>query len=97
MFNKIGFVNDILSWPFWVPLSRLNFCAYLIHVEFIQYYFLTQEQPPFLQEVNLVNTKKNLMLKFKEINIIFELFIGLHVHRPRVYILLWLLFSKLAL
>ena len=25
-----GFVNRILSWPGWLPLSKLSFCAYLI-------------------------------------------------------------------
>ncbi|GFU10755.1 nose resistant to fluoxetine protein 6 [Trichonephila clavipes] len=26
-----GFVNSFLSWKFWIPLSRLTFCAYLVH------------------------------------------------------------------
>ncbi|GFY77750.1 nose resistant to fluoxetine protein 6 [Trichonephila inaurata madagascariensis] len=26
-----GIVNSILSWKFWIPFSRLTFCAYLIH------------------------------------------------------------------
>ncbi|GFS97804.1 nose resistant to fluoxetine protein 6, partial [Nephila pilipes] len=26
-----GIVNRILSWKFWIPLSRLTFCAYLLH------------------------------------------------------------------
>ncbi|GFT48275.1 nose resistant to fluoxetine protein 6, partial [Nephila pilipes] len=26
-----GIVNSILSWKLWVPMSRLTFCAYLIH------------------------------------------------------------------
>ncbi|GFT69782.1 nose resistant to fluoxetine protein 6, partial [Nephila pilipes] len=26
-----GVVNSILSWKFWIPLSRLTFCAYLFH------------------------------------------------------------------
>ncbi|GFU16199.1 nose resistant to fluoxetine protein 6 [Nephila pilipes] len=33
-------VNRILSWKVWIPLSRLTFCAYLVHpiVEFTYYY-----------------------------------------------------------
>ncbi|KAK2569479.1 Nose resistant to fluoxetine protein 6 [Acropora cervicornis] len=27
-----GLVNSILSAPFWIPLSRLTYCAYLIHL-----------------------------------------------------------------
>ncbi|GFY57918.1 nose resistant to fluoxetine protein 6 [Trichonephila inaurata madagascariensis] len=32
-------VNAILSWKVWIPLSRLTFCAYLVHpiVEFVYY------------------------------------------------------------
>lgn len=26
-----GIVNSVLSWPAWVPLSRLSFGAYMIH------------------------------------------------------------------
>ncbi|CAC5410947.1 unnamed protein product [Mytilus coruscus] len=33
-----GFVNTILSWKAFVPLSRLTYCAYLIH-PIIMYYF----------------------------------------------------------
>lgn len=28
----LGLVNSILSAPFWTPLSRLTYCAYLIHL-----------------------------------------------------------------
>lgn len=54
--DKGGMINDMLSWPVWVPLSKLNFCAYLIHVEFIQFYNRTQEQPPFFQNITLAYT-----------------------------------------
>ena len=26
-----GFVNDLLAWPVFAPLSRLTYCCYLIH------------------------------------------------------------------
>ncbi|XP_071947853.1 nose resistant to fluoxetine protein 6-like [Antedon mediterranea] len=26
-----GPVNTLLSWPVWIPLSRINYCAYLLH------------------------------------------------------------------
>lgn len=31
-FGGPGWVNDILSWSFWEPLSRINYNAYLLHV-----------------------------------------------------------------
>ena len=29
---SIGFVNKILSARFWIPLSRLTYCTYLVHI-----------------------------------------------------------------
>jgi peptidoglycan/LPS O-acetylase OafA/YrhL len=33
--NSGGIINDILSWKIWIPLSRLSFSAYLVHLTFI--------------------------------------------------------------
>ncbi|XP_071956995.1 nose resistant to fluoxetine protein 6-like [Antedon mediterranea] len=37
-----GPVNTLLSWSFWIPLSRINYCAYLLHpiIMFVFYYSL---------------------------------------------------------
>ncbi|KAM7315291.1 nose resistant to fluoxetine protein 6-like isoform X1 [Ixodes scapularis] len=35
--GRAGFINNILSWPAWVPLSRLSFGSYMIH-DFILFY-----------------------------------------------------------
>ncbi|ELT93752.1 hypothetical protein CAPTEDRAFT_212251 [Capitella teleta] len=40
-----GPVNAILSWRPLVPLSRLTYCAYLVHPIVIQWYLLTMETP----------------------------------------------------
>ncbi|KAL3994535.1 Acyltransferase family protein [Acanthocheilonema viteae] len=37
-----GAVNDILSWRAWIPLSRVTFCAYLIHPILLQIYYLSR-------------------------------------------------------
>ena len=31
-FSFEGLVNRILSAGFWIPLSRLTYCAYLVHI-----------------------------------------------------------------
>ena len=31
LFHFEGLVNKILSAHFWIPLSRLTYCAYLVH------------------------------------------------------------------
>lgn len=36
-----GLVNDFLSWSAFAPLSRLTFCAYLIHMDIIQMFFFS--------------------------------------------------------
>jgi peptidoglycan/LPS O-acetylase OafA/YrhL len=38
-----GFINDFLSWSFWVPLSKLSFCAYLVHVLIVDTFAFLQE------------------------------------------------------
>ena len=55
--KKGGFVNDILCWTVWVPLSRLSFCAYLIHVQFLTYHTQVQEHNIFFQDIILVSLK----------------------------------------
>ncbi|CAN7947830.1 unnamed protein product [Ixodes hexagonus] len=35
--GRAGFVNGVLSWPVWAPLSRLSFGAYMIH-DFVVFY-----------------------------------------------------------
>ena len=36
-----GIVNEFLSWSAFAPLSRLTFCAYLIHIPILEMYFVS--------------------------------------------------------
>uniref|UniRef100_A0A0M3JDZ6 Nose resistant to fluoxetine protein 6 n=1 Tax=Anisakis simplex TaxID=6269 RepID=A0A0M3JDZ6_ANISI len=38
-------VNSLLSWRAWIPLSRITFCAYLIHPILLQIYNLSRPHP----------------------------------------------------
>ncbi|XP_035686734.1 nose resistant to fluoxetine protein 6-like [Branchiostoma floridae] len=40
-----GVVHIILSWDAWVPLSRLTYCAYLVHILVMYAVHLTREVP----------------------------------------------------
>ncbi|PRD30003.1 UNVERIFIED_CONTAM: nrf-6 [Trichonephila clavipes] len=40
-----GFINRILSWQFFTPLSRLTYCAYLIHPVVMNVYYGSTETP----------------------------------------------------
>lgn len=48
-----GVVNSILSWPIWVPLSRINYSAFLIHILVIMTFNATQEHLLHLQDLNM--------------------------------------------
>uniref|UniRef100_A0A0L8GBE4 Acyltransferase 3 domain-containing protein n=3 Tax=Octopus bimaculoides TaxID=37653 RepID=A0A0L8GBE4_OCTBM len=37
-----GYVNTILSWKALIPLSRLTYCAYLVHPVIMYYFYLNQ-------------------------------------------------------
>lgn len=52
--GKGGFINDILSWSIWIPLSRLSFSAYLIHTSVVTLFNMTRKAPIYLDDFNLV-------------------------------------------
>ena len=37
--EKLGWINELLSWSAFVPLSRISFIMYLIHID-VQSYIL---------------------------------------------------------
>ena len=37
-----GVVNDLLSWPGWIPISKISFMTYLCHMDFNWFFFLMQ-------------------------------------------------------
>ena len=44
-----GMINDLLSWKFFLPLSRISFMTYLIHAFFI---FITNGFFRYNKEIN---------------------------------------------
>ena len=40
----IGFVNTILSWKGLIPLSRLTYCAYLVHPPVMYYFYYSKKR-----------------------------------------------------
>ncbi|CAC5425124.1 unnamed protein product [Mytilus coruscus] len=49
-----GFINTILSWKGFVPLSRLTYSAYLIHPVVIQYYVYTRRQMVYVDDHQII-------------------------------------------
>ena len=54
-----GLVNRILSARFWIPLSRLTYCAYLVHIIAMVVLFISYEN---LQAYSDVYTVSNMCL-----------------------------------
>ena len=56
LFSKqTGFINDILSWSVWIPLARLSFSTYLMHVFCIEWYLNTYEGQIYFDTFSMVN------------------------------------------
>ncbi|CAC5380350.1 unnamed protein product [Mytilus coruscus] len=49
-----GFVNTILSWKGFVPLSRLTYCAYLIHPLVMYFYYISRKQLLFWDDHEVI-------------------------------------------
>ena len=59
-----GFVNQILSWPIWIPLSKLSFCAYLIQFTIIYSFVYSQDHLIHAELSNYVRIKLNFFISF---------------------------------
>ena len=60
-FSFEGLVNKILSAGFWIPLSRLTYCAYLVHIIVIAVLFHSLETVQAYSDVQWVS---NIALRF---------------------------------
>ncbi|XP_061163959.1 nose resistant to fluoxetine protein 6-like [Saccostrea echinata] len=60
-----GYINTLLSWKAFVPLSRLTYCAYLIHPLVMYVYYLNRNFPFYLTDLDMVYTfLANLMVSY---------------------------------
>ncbi|PVD22246.1 hypothetical protein C0Q70_18054 [Pomacea canaliculata] len=57
-----GFVNTILSWKALVPLSRLTYCVYLVHIIIMEAYFYSRDTPFYVSDENVVIAFLGLLL-----------------------------------
>jgi len=57
-----GFIAKLLSWKFLLPLSRLTYCAYLIHPIFIHAYYLSYQTAFYFTEFIAVTTFLGFLL-----------------------------------
>ena len=53
--NQGGVINQVLSWPVWAPLARLNYSCYLVHATVIYISVFNQMMPVYYQGHLFVN------------------------------------------
>ena len=56
-----GIVNDFLSWGFWLPISKISFMTYLLHMSANWYFFLAQ---PYNMDYSMWQVSKAHFCKF---------------------------------
>uniref|UniRef100_A0A8W8LEU9 Nose resistant-to-fluoxetine protein N-terminal domain-containing protein n=3 Tax=Magallana gigas TaxID=29159 RepID=A0A8W8LEU9_MAGGI len=49
-----GFINTLLSWKAFLPLSRLTYCAYLVHPLVMYVYYFNWNFPLYMTDLDLV-------------------------------------------
>ena len=54
-FSVQGLVNRILSARFWIPLSRLTYCAYLVHIIALVVVAVSYENVQAYSDVHIVS------------------------------------------
>lgn len=58
----LGFVNQFLSWKFFIPLSRLSFAVYLIHFNLIKAYVSHMRKPFYFTECVYATTYVGILV-----------------------------------
>ena len=62
-FYFVGLVDKILSAHFWIPLSRLTYCAYLVHPIVLLTYLGSLETNHNYSDVLIVSNNSNVLSK----------------------------------
>ena len=50
-----GFINSLLSWSAFVPLSRLTYSAYLVHPILIYWYYFNLQSMVYVSSITMVS------------------------------------------
>ncbi|XP_043199778.1 nose resistant to fluoxetine protein 6-like [Amphibalanus amphitrite] len=49
-----GFINTLLSWKFWIPLSRVTYCCYLVSIDTQVFFYATLKSVLYFDQTNAV-------------------------------------------
>ena len=56
-----GWVNTLLSWKGIIPLSRLTYCAYLVHPIVMMTYYYSRRMLVYYTDLEMVSYKYKLL------------------------------------
>jgi len=54
IFGCVGFINTLLSWSAFVPLSRLTYAAYLVHPMLMLWYYCNLTTLIYVSSITMV-------------------------------------------
>ena len=57
-----GFIHRFLSWKIFLPLSRISYAVYLIHVNFVITYGAHSRKPFYVSELSLIITSLGILV-----------------------------------
>ena len=57
-----GFIHRFLSWKIFLPLSRMSYAVYLIHVNFVITYGAHSRKPFYVSELSLIITSLGILV-----------------------------------
>ncbi|XP_037070378.1 nose resistant to fluoxetine protein 6-like [Pollicipes pollicipes] len=49
-----GFINTLLSWKFWIPLSRVTYCCYLVSIDIQIFFYATLKSVLYFDQTTAV-------------------------------------------
>ncbi|XP_070572264.1 nose resistant to fluoxetine protein 6-like [Ptychodera flava] len=73
-----GLVNTFLSWNFWLPLSRMSFCTYLVFPLMMAFWLLNNHVQPYVSDFNFMY----LFIAYMGIGYLMGFTFALIVERP---------------
>ena len=56
--NVSGFINSLLSWKGIIPLSRLTYCSYLVHLVVMDTYYLSKRSLVYFTDLEEVSEQR---------------------------------------
>lgn len=77
-FRLLGFINRFLSWEVFIPLGRTTYCFYLIHKNYLAFYYGHERKPGYYTEYDTIHAYLGQLLTIS----LLAFFVSLTVEAP---------------